>query len=314
MTRHPQPTEAVDALLRAGGLAPPGSAPSEPADPVTARRYGHPALAGRPVVRLVAESLAPAEDLTLGLAGFELEAVSAPVALARRRALGFPGWVLLHHPEDAEYALAVVDAMASLARLARAKPGAAKDGYEAIASRLARSVPHVLPTYFEEAGRAFIDAGSTTQAGVMFGKAREAERVYALDVDEERRLAVFVEFALAGALTARSLSDYARQLSESGDPAAAYATFRRLCVERTRAGVAPWSEMATQLRRLGAAAGVDLGADEPDLVSELLEAPALARAPIGFWRAYRGPLLELARASPAVRRVLLDLQPRVPGI
>ncbi|HYW25344.1 MAG TPA: hypothetical protein VE953_14340, partial [Terriglobales bacterium] len=307
-------TESVDGLLRAGGLAPPGSEPSEPADPVTARRYRHPALGDRPVVRLVAEPLARAEDLTLRLAGFELEAVSQPVALGRRRALGFPGWVLLNHPEDADYALAVVDAMASLARLARAKPGAAKDGYEAIASRLARSVPHVLPTYFEEAGRAFIDAGSTTQAGVMFGKAREAERVYALDVDEERRLAVFVEFALAGALTARSLADYARQLSESGDPAAAYATFRRLCVERTRAGVAPWSEMATQLRRLGTAAGVDLDADERDLLAELLEAPALARAPAGFWRAYRRPLLELARPSPAVRRLLLDLRPRVAGI
>jgi hypothetical protein len=148
----------------------------------------------------------------------------------------------------------------------------------------------------------------------MFGKAREAERVYALDVDEERRLAVFVEFALAGALTARSLADYARQLSESGDPAVAYATFRRLCVERTRAGVAPWSEMATQLRRLGSAAGVDLDAGERDLLAELLEAPALTRAPIGFWRAYRRPLLDLARGSPAVRRILLDLQPRVGGI
>jgi hypothetical protein len=306
--------EAVDGLLRAGGLAPPDSAPSEAADPVAARRYRHPALGDRPVVRLVAEPLARAEDLTLALAGFELEAVSRPIALGRRRALGFPGWVLLHHPEDAEYALAVVDAMASLARLARAKPGAAKDGYEAIASRLARAVPHVLPTYFEEAGRAFIDAGSATQAGVMFGKAREAERVYALAVDEERRLAVFVEFALAGALTARSLADYAQQLSESGDPAAAYATFRRLCVERTRAGVAPWSEMATQLRRLGSAAGVDLDADEQDLLAELLDAPALARAPVGFWRAYRRPLLELAHASPAVRRLLLDLQPRVAGI
>jgi hypothetical protein len=307
-------TEGVDGLLRAGGLAPPAATPAEPADPVTARRYRHPALGDRPVVRLAAEPLAPAEDLALGLAGFELDAVSEPVALVRRRALGFPGWVLLHHPGDAEYALAVVDAMASLARLARSKPGAAKDGYEAIAGRLARAVPHVLPTYFEEAGRAFIDAGSTSQAGVMFGKAREAERAYALEVDEERRLAVFVEFALAGALTARSLADYARQLSESGDPSAAYATFRRLCVERTRAGVAPWSEMATQLRRLGSAAGLDLDAEERDLLAELLEAPALARAPIGFWRAYRRPLLDLARGSATVRRVMLELQPRVAGI
>ena len=307
-------TAHVDALLRAGGLAPPGSAPSEPGDAVAARRYRHPALGDRPVVRLAAEALGPAEDLALGHLGFALAGVSEPVALTRRRALGFPGWVLVHHAEDAGTALALVDAMESLARLARSRPGAAKDGYEAIASRLARAVPHFLPTYFEEAGRAFVEAGSPGQAGAMFGKAREAERVYALEVDEERRLAVFVEFAVAGALTARSLADYAAQLSESADPAAAYATFRRLCVERTRAGVPPWSEMATQLRRLGSAAGADLDAEERDLLTELLDAPALARAPIGFWRAYRRPLLDLARRSSAVRGALLDRQPGVPGI
>jgi hypothetical protein len=307
-------SDGADGILRAGGLAPPTTEPSEPADAVRARRYRHPALGDRPVVRLVAEPLARAEDLTLGRLGLELESASEPVALVRRRALGFPGWVLLHHPDDADTALAVVDAMASLARLARSRPGAAKDGYEAIAGRLARAVPHFLPTYFEEAGRAFVDAGSPAQAGVMFGKAREAERVYALEVDEERRLAVFVEFALAGALTARSLADYARRLGESRGPAAAYATFRRLCVERTRAGLPPWSEMATHLRRLGAAAGADLDADERALVADLLDAPALTRAPAGFWRAYRRPLLELARGSPAVRRALLDLQPRVAGI
>jgi hypothetical protein len=303
-----------DGVLRAGGLAPPDGEPAEPADAVRARRYRHPALGDRPVVRLVAEPLGRAEDLTLGRLGFALDSVSEPVALARRRALGFPGWALLHHPEDADTALAVVEAMASLAHVARSRPGAAKTGYERIAGRLARAVPHFLPTYFEEAGRAFIEAGSPTQAGVMFGKAREAERVYALEVDEERRLAVFVEFALAGALTARSLADYARQLREAGDPAAAYATFRRLCVERTLAGLPPWSEMATQLRRLGAAAGVDLDADERALVTELLGSPALIRAPAGFWRAYRRPLVELAHGSAAVRRALLELEPLGAGV
>src|SRR5262249_55788834 len=68
------------------------------------------------------------------------------------------------------------------------------------------------------------------------------------------------------------------------------------------------------LRRLGASAGVDLDADERDLLAELLDTPALNRAPLGFWRAYRRPLLELAGRSPAVRASLLDRQPGVPGI
>ena len=57
-----------------------------------------------------------------------------------------------------------------------------------------------------------------------------------------------------------------------------------------------------------------MDADERDLMAELLDAPALTRAPAGFWRAYRHPLLELARARPAVRRALLELQPRAAGI
>src|SRR5262249_46236377 len=109
----------VDEHLRVGGLAPPDAVPTEPADAVVARSYRPEALGARPVVRLVAEALGRAEDLTLAHFGFELAATSAPVALTGRRELGFPGWVLLHHPEDARQALAVVQEMASLARLAR---------------------------------------------------------------------------------------------------------------------------------------------------------------------------------------------------
>lgn len=304
----------VDALLRAGGLAPPGARPAEPVDPLTARRYRHPALGDAPVVRLVAAPLGRAEDLALQAVGFAPAGESAPVALVRRRALGFPGWVLVNSPEHADLALAVAEEMEVAAALARSRPGAAREAYETIARRLARTVPHFLPTYFEQAGRGFMDAGNGSQAGVMFGKARDAERVYALEVDEERRLAAHLEFAVAGALTARSLGAYADELARSADPFAAYATFRRLCVERTRAGVPPWADMATRLRRLGAAAGVEEEDGDRDLLADLLEAPAVARAPLGFWKAYRRALLDMAAGSAAVRGRLLNLHPTGAGV
>jgi hypothetical protein len=306
--------EGVEAILRAGGLAPPGARTGEPADPVRARRYRHPALGDRPVVRLVADALGPAEDIALAAVGLEPAGESDALAIARRRALGYPGWVLVHHPDEAGRALAAAREMSSLARLARSKPGAAREGYHALAKRLAASVPHHLPTFYEEAARAMIEGGHAGQAGVMFGRAREAERAYGLEVDEDRRVEVFLEFARAGALTAGSLAVHAARLAESRDPAAAHAAFRRLCVERARAGVAPWADMATQLRRLAEAAGVDGEADERDLLAELLGLPAVARAPLGFWKAYRRQLLDLAGRSPAARGALLNLHPTVPDV
>ena len=66
---------------------------------------------------------------------------------------------------------------------------------------LGRSAPHFLPTFYEQAGRIFLQHGNTSYAASMFGKAREAEEVHDLAVDPERTREVFLEFAFAGALT-----------------------------------------------------------------------------------------------------------------
>ena len=93
------------------------------------------------------------------------------------------------------HALALVKDVERLARMARSKPGNAKEGFAELATQLGKSVPHFLPTFFEQAGRAFVAADNKLTAAVMVGRAREAERVYALDIDEERQRDVFLEFA-----------------------------------------------------------------------------------------------------------------------
>src|SRR5688500_5314307 len=100
----------VAGLLAAGCILPATTKtpPSEPVELVTARAYRHPALGDRPVVRLVQTVVAPAEDLTLEFLGFGPPAVTKDVGLSRRRALGFPGWALVHDPDNAGFALAVV--------------------------------------------------------------------------------------------------------------------------------------------------------------------------------------------------------------
>lgn len=145
-------------------------------DAVSARAYRHPALGERQVVRLVGDTLGTAEDLTLEFHGFTLES-SAPVGYGLRKGLGFPAWALLNDPEHAAYALEVVKEFRAQARLARSRPGAAKDGFDGIAQQLGRSVPHFLPSFYEEAARVFLEHGNSNMATTMFGKARQAEKV-----------------------------------------------------------------------------------------------------------------------------------------
>jgi hypothetical protein len=277
-------------------------------DTLTTRAYRHPVLGERTVVRLVPGTLGQAEDLTMEFLGFTVPETVAEVGVVRQQALGFPAWALVNDPANGHHALALVKDIERLVRVAKSRIGPARDGFNELGERLARSVPHFLPTFYEEAARAFLAADSQTYAASMFGKAREAERLYALKIDEDRQHTVFLEFALAGALTAKALSAHSRDLAGRSDPAAAYDRFRRLCLERTLGGMPPYAQMHVDLRRLAKAA--KLSADEEDaLLTELLTAPSIVRAPGGFWTAYRPVLIRIAQRDPKVRGQLLGMNP-----
>ncbi|WP_144125898.1 hypothetical protein [Catellatospora sichuanensis] len=299
-------------LLEAGAVLPAGApvAKDDTVDALTSRAYRHPVLGERTVVRLVPGTIGAAEDLSMEFLGFDKPAPVNEVGLVRQQALGFPAWALVHDPANGHHALALVKEIERLARQAKSRIGPAKDGFNALGERLARAVPHFLPTFYEEAGRAFLAADSTTYAATMFGKARDAERAYALRIDEERQHAVFLEFALAGALTAKALSQHARELAARCTPADAYERFLRLCVERTLGGLPPYAQMHTDLRRLAKAAKLDQAEADRQVLGQLLSAPSLSRAPEGFWAAYAGPLSELAAADPALRGRLLGMFPQ----
>jgi len=303
--------DVASQILDAGGLLPVGAKPpaGERVDTVVARGYRHPALGDRVVVRLTAEAVAAGDDLEMEVLGFAAPDPRGAVGLERKRPLGFPGWALVHDPAHARYALDVVREFKKEARRARSKPGHAKDGIDKIGERLGKSVPHFLPSFFEEAGRTFIEHGALSYAAMMFGKAREAESVHALDIDEAHRAHAFLEFALAGAVTTKALAQYAKDLGEHHDAATAYTHFRELCVKRTLGGMPPWGGMAKELRRLARAAGKDPDAEDASFLAEVIDSPALVNAAAEFWRAYAGPITALAAQSPALRGTLLNLWP-----
>ncbi|MBW8796797.1 MAG: hypothetical protein JF597_25330 [Streptomyces sp.] len=307
MTTYDGTTTA--ALLDAGAILPPGTSAREDADVLTARTYTHPALDGRTVVRLVPGTLGEAEDLALEFLGLARQPEAPEVGQVRRETLGFPAWALVHDPANGHHALALVKDVERLARQAKSKPGNAKDGFEALGERLGRAVPHFLPTFYEQAARVFLQHENTTYAAAFFGKAREAERVHALTVDEERQRAVFLEFAFAGALTVKALKEYVKDLARRLEPATAWAQFRQLTVERCAAGMPPYASLPQDARGLIKAAGLDRVTEECALVADLLASPAAVRAPASFWNAYRSVLPVLAERRPGIRVRLLEIMP-----
>ncbi|MGV9779016.1 DNA-binding protein [Streptosporangium sp. NPDC003464] len=312
MSEDMSPAEArAEELLKAGAVLPPDTeGAGERAVPLTARRYRHPGLDGRVVVRLVAGELGTAEDLAAGFLGLEPDGEPAVVGLGSRRSLGFPEWVLVNHPEDGHHALAVVPELERTARQAKSKPKAALDAYQQLAGQLAAAVPHFLPTFYEQAGRVFLAVENSTYAAQMFAHARKAEAEHGLAVDDDRLDAVFLEFALAGALSVKVLSGYAKDLAGRLPADEALRRFTRLCVRRTAGGLPPSAQMASDLRKLARAAGADADREEQAYLAELLGLPATQRAVTGWWKAHSAAIASLGRREPEVRGTLLNIMPQ----
>ncbi|CAL9584837.1 hypothetical protein SUDANB121_05134 [Nocardiopsis dassonvillei] len=296
-------TTPSEALLDAG-LAPLDASVDGHTDTVSARVYTHPALGGRAVVRLLPDALAPAEDSAMDFLGFAEGESSEPLALTRPRGLGYPEWALVHDPDRRVRALALVRPMEKAARLAATRPGPAADEFARIAAEV--PIPH-LPAFWEQAGRSFLAAGNARTAAVMFGRAREAEQVYSLPVDEATRRESFLEFAFAGALTVKALTAHAAELSGRYAAERAYTEFRELAVRRTLGGLPPWTGLLKQMRSLARAAGIDQAGQERELLRELLSVPATSSAPEGFWKAARASLVALGREDTEVARALLGM-------
>lgn len=300
--------------LVAGGIALPGTTVKDVAtSPLEARAYAHPALPGRVVVRLTPAAVGDATDVEMGVFGFGPPTSKAEVGTTVLRSLGFPEWAVVNDPKHARFALEVMREFRKSARKIKSKPGFARDELVGIAKRLERSVPHFLPSFWEEAGRAFAREESRSFAAQCFEKARTAEASFKLKVDENARSRAYLEFALMGALSTKSLSGYAADLVKAFGPKEGYARFFDLAVQRTRGGVPPWVGMTKELRALGKGAGLSPADVTRDLLLAIIESPSLARAPGDLWKDARADLVALAKRDPKVRARLRGLFPKPPN-
>jgi hypothetical protein len=296
--------------VRAGGVAPLRSKlpEGERASAVTARTYTHPAIAERVIVRLEPDAVAAGADAEMNALGFADPEVEEDLGQMRYRTLGFPAWALVHDLKKARFALEVTQELRKAKKRAAAKPGHAKEAFDEIGKKLGRTVPHFLPSFWEECGRVLADHGAPALASQCFERARAAARAHKLKVDEEARDAVFVEFALLGAVAAKTLSAYAKDLEKSAGAKDAYRRFRAIVVQRALGGMPPWSGMGKDLRALAKSAKLDLDKEDDALVREMVDWPSLRRAPAELWSTYRPALLRVGR-EPHVRARLRALFP-----
>ena len=301
----------VDKLVEAGAyIAPTGNvSPDVSVDAVSARVYEHRALGARPVVRLTPDSLAAGDDLAMDFLGFQSPMVVGPVARRRRQALGFPGWALIHDPEHAKFALEVVKTFRKAARRCRTKPGHAYEEFSEIAEQLGRSVCHFLPSFWEEVGREYMGLGNSTYAARAFGRARDAERVHALKVDENLRKDAFLEFALAGCLTTKALVEYSKDLQSSHQADDAWLFFRELIVRRTLGGIPPWTTLRKDIKPLILAAKLDEEKESEKLIREIIDSPSMVRASDGFWTAYKKTIARMIKTENKLAGRLINMIP-----
>ncbi|MEV0774880.1 hypothetical protein [Streptomyces sp. NPDC050428] len=294
----------------AAGLAPTGTAGGpKTAEEITARRYTHPLLGARPVVRLTGQAVAPVEDRLLAEAGFSAPDAGEPVAAGNRPPLRYPAWALVHDPHHSGVALDAGAEMARAGRLVGPRPGPALERFHRIAGALPDD--H-LPPFWEEVGRLFIVAGRDKQGAMMFGRARAADRHTTLGVDPAGRHAVFLEFALAGALSAKDINTYVDELYQRPDPVEAYRDLRELVLRRTVGGLAPWSGVLKQIGTLAGVAGLEEVTEQRVLLESLVDTPALWRAADSFWKTQRKLLVPVIAASPALKERLLWRLTEVP--
>ncbi|HEY0697914.1 MAG TPA: hypothetical protein VGD43_08900, partial [Micromonospora sp.] len=309
---------SAESLLAAGAVLPTDTAGAgDRAVPLTARTYRHPALDDRLVVRLVDAALGEGEDIAVGFLGLAPDAAPAVVGLGPRRPLAFPEWVLVHHPADGRHALAVVPELQKLAKQVRSRPKAALDGHQSLADRFARTLPHFLPTFFEQAARVFLAAGQDAYASQLFNKARKAEAQHGLPVDLNRLDEVYLEFASAKVVSGTALAGYSKELSAQLPADEALDRFCRLALRAAAAGVVPSTQSANAVNRLvrsatkaaGKAGAAAVADREAAYLTELLRLPVAAEAPAGWWKAHLPAVTALARRDPAIRGSLLDLMP-----
>ncbi|GAA3761657.1 hypothetical protein HDA32_005735 [Spinactinospora alkalitolerans] len=259
---------------------------------VRARTYRHPALGGRPVVRLSSDTEAPAADLRAERVGCAPAVPGPPVSAARRPALlGYPAWAVVHDPDRADVALRAFDLYAGAREEAAAKPGRAFDTLRAFA-RHRLPFSH-LPAFWAQARQVFADIGNHHWAGQCRRAVQESLADAGMAGDLELRRALLREGL-------DDLDAFCAVLAEHEGPEAAYEEFR----SRALRGFYNENSLFRDLNRFAKAAGKDPAEEKVRNLGEFFAGGGSSGSD-SFWKQHRTAIVRLARTDDAFLRKLV---------
>ncbi|WP_026412861.1 DUF4132 domain-containing protein [Actinomadura oligospora] len=298
-----------DLLLRAGAVLP-GTPGHSDEDTCVAVRYEHPVL-DEPVVELVRRAAVDGDKAEKSL--YDLVPVAETgVGVVHAGPLGFLASALHRYPAHRARILAAHTDLRAARDLAARKPGLARTVLTRTGDDLETHAPELLPPFYEECARIMAAAGSARFAAAFFEKARAAEDVHALPVDEAALIAAHLVAGPDAAGTA-TLKKHGTRLAARHPAPVAYRWHRGLLTE--------WCEevldgedgalaLADGWATLAKAAGHALGGPEDErAVRALLESGCMESAPRALWTFVLPLLGPMARAEVGIGRAFLGVLP-----
>ncbi|GAA2412983.1 hypothetical protein GCM10010191_23300 [Actinomadura vinacea] len=272
-------------------------APGHPAEQaVRARVHHHPALGGRPVIRLLSDTEAAGADLLAGSLGCPpAEPGPALLAAARHPLLGYPAWALVHDPDSAGAALSGLKSLNEARRAAAGNPQTAFEKLRRHAAGGGLPASHA-PAFWVEAMSVFGDPAVPGASGNAL-----VRRCGALAAPPAGRLRE--DPALWHALVRAGMADaeeFARALADREGPEAAHEAFREIALHRMTG-----APRFKTLREFAAAAGRDgVEHDARDLADIIKRQGGLHDLPDAAFKGKRRAFVHLARSDDWCLRVL----------
>lgn len=209
------------------------------------------ALSAGPVARLVPQPVVKAEQAALELVGLELNHADVqPVGYAPNRTVGFPAWPMVLDPENAHHAVRLVKDLEWVRKNAANQARKVAKKVEELATSLQGSVPHFLPTFYEEVARAYLAVDDQNFAKRFFAKAREVEKTHNIPIDNERHQAAFQEFCAYGAVGPKEMSAEATSATRRMEPKRAFNYFSDLLLHEARLGNPIYANALHDLQRI----------------------------------------------------------------
>lgn len=263
---------------------------------------------GATIVRLVPEVLMPAEEAAL--TSVALTSISSHVVgYAPTRAVGFPAWPIITDPANAHHALNLVGDLEWAKRTVASSPDVVQERFDELITMLAASAPHFVPALLEELARLFTSVDDISCAKKYFGKAREIERTYDLQIDAERHAAMFTEFANLGIVGARKLSAEAKAAGKRMAPSKAFDYFLNLSINRIHAGAPIYAGLTRDLRNLAKAAGMNALESDEALLDGIIDTTGFLEAPATFFTNINASFITLTKTNPTYQEALLAGKP-----